>query len=53
MRPKILICLALYAAAMSAVSFGAHQIVGTFGAIGGLMTIGAMYGAAVYFERRA
>ena len=35
-----------------AVAFGAHQIVGHFGVIGGLATIAAMYGTARYFERR-
>jgi hypothetical protein len=37
---------------MSGVSYAAHQIVGTFGVIGGLVTIAAMYGAACYSERR-
>jgi hypothetical protein len=37
---------------MEAVNYGAHQIVGTFGVVGGLATIAAMYGAARYFERR-
>ncbi|MGJ4954631.1 hypothetical protein ACQR1H_03230 [Bradyrhizobium sp. HKCCYLRH2015] len=52
MRPVILICIAAYAAAMEAVNLAAHQIVGHFGVIGGLVTIAAMYGAAVYSERR-
>jgi len=51
MRPIILICIAVYAAAMAFVSFAAHQIVGAFGVAGGLVTIAAMYGAARYFER--
>jgi len=37
---------------MEAVNFGAHQIVGHFGVIGGLATIAAMYGTALYWERR-
>jgi hypothetical protein len=51
MRRVIWVCIALYAVAMEAVAFGAKQIVGNFGVVGGLATIGAMYGAARYFER--
>ena len=39
-------------AAMEGVNFAAHQIVGSFGVVGGLLTIAAMYGTARYFERR-
>ncbi len=52
MRPIIWICAAVYTVAMEAVNFGAHQIVGHFGVIGGLATIAAMYGTALYWERR-
>jgi hypothetical protein len=52
MRPLILICIALYTLAMAGVGYIAHQIVGNFGWFGGLATIAAMYGAAVYVERR-
>jgi hypothetical protein len=52
MRGVIWVCIALYAVAMEAVAFGAKQIVGNFGIVGGLVTIAAMYGAAVYWERR-
>ena len=48
----IWICVALYALAMGGVSIAAHWIVGNFGVLGGLATIAAMYGVAVYFERR-
>jgi hypothetical protein len=51
MRPLIWICVVLFAAAMAGVSYAAHQIVGVFGVVGGLVTIAAMYGAARYFER--
>jgi hypothetical protein len=52
MRPLIWICIVLYTLAMAGVSFAAHRIVGNFGVVGGLLTIAAMYGAAVYWERR-
>jgi hypothetical protein len=48
----ILLCVVLYTAAMEAVRWMAHEIVGTFGVIGGLLAIGAMYGAAVPYGRR-
>ena len=48
----ILVCVVLYGAAMEGVNFAAHQIVGSFGVVGGLLTIAAMYGTARYFERR-
>jgi hypothetical protein len=51
MRPIIWICIAVFAAAMAFVDYGAHQIVGNFGIAGGLVAIAAMYGAARYFER--
>jgi hypothetical protein len=41
-------CLALYTLAMEGVRFYAHQI----GVVGGLLTIGAMYGAARWYDRR-
>ena len=53
MRPRILVCLLLFAVAMEAVAFGAHQIVGNFGVIAGLLTIAAMYGAARWYDHRA
>jgi hypothetical protein len=34
------------------VSFATHRIAGNFGVVGGLLTIAAMYGAAVYWKRR-
>jgi hypothetical protein len=52
MRPLIWICIVLYTLAMAGVSFAAHRIVGNFGWFGGLVAIAAMYGAAVYWERR-
>jgi hypothetical protein len=52
-RPLILACLALFAVAMAGVSFAAHGIVDHFGVIGGLVTIGAMYGAARWYDHRA
>ena len=52
MRPRILVCLVLFAVVMEAVVFGAHQIVGNFGVIGGLVTIAAMYGAARWYDHR-
>jgi hypothetical protein len=48
MRPIIWVCIAVYAL----VAFCAKQIVGNFGVVGGLVTIAAMYGSAVYWERR-
>ena len=48
MRRVIWVCIALYAVAMEAVAFGARQIVGNFGVVGGLVTIAAMYGAPAY-----
>jgi hypothetical protein len=48
----VLFCVVLYAVAMEGVNFATHQIVGSFGVVGGLATIAAMYGAARYFERR-
>jgi hypothetical protein len=48
----ILFCIVLYTAAMEGVRWMAHGIVGSFGVIGGLSAIGAMYGAAVLYERR-
>jgi hypothetical protein len=48
----VVLCVVLYAVAMEAVRWMAHEIVGTFGVIGGVLTIGAMYGAAVAYERR-
>jgi hypothetical protein len=47
-----LVCFVLYAVAMAAVDFGAHQIVGRFGIVAGLAVIAGMYGTARYFERR-
>jgi hypothetical protein len=52
LRPKILACLVLFSIAMEAVNLGAHQIVGHFGIIGGLLTIAAMYGAARWYDHR-
>jgi hypothetical protein len=55
MRRSILVigaCLTLYAVAMEAVNYGAKQIVSHFGLIGTLLTLAAMYGAAVLYERR-
>lgn len=52
MRSLIWICIALYTLVMAGVNYVAHQIVGNFGWFGGLVTIAAMYGAAVYWERR-
>jgi hypothetical protein len=52
MRPLVWICIALYTFAMLAVYRTAHFIVAEFGAIGGLAPTAAMYGAAVYWERR-
>ncbi|MFT0875130.1 hypothetical protein VRZ08_01110 [Rhodopseudomonas sp. G2_2311] len=49
----LIACIVVYAAAMGGVRFAAHEIVGTFGAIGGLLVIAAMYGAAVLYDRRA
>ena len=52
MRPLIWICIVLYTLVMAGVSFAAHRIVGNFGVVGALLTIAAMYGAAVYWEGR-
>lgn len=52
MRPKILACLILFTIAMEVVAFAAKHIVKDVGIIAGLLTIAAMYGAAVYWERR-
>jgi hypothetical protein len=52
MRPLIWICIVFYMFAMAGVSFVAHRIVGNFGVVGALLTIAAMYGAAVCCERR-
>lgn len=51
MRPIIWICIAVFAAAMAFVDFGANQIVAKFGIVGGLVVIALMYGTARYFER--
>jgi len=51
MRPIILICATQYVIAMVGVSFAARQVVGGFGVVGGLVTIGVMYAAARYSER--
>ncbi len=48
----VLFCVVLFAVAMEGVSYAAHQIVGRFGVAGGLVTIAAMWGAAVHWERR-
>jgi hypothetical protein len=48
----LLLCAVLFAIAMAGVKLAAKEIVGTFGAAGGLVTIAAMYGAAVLYERR-
>jgi hypothetical protein len=53
MKPTLLFCIGLFAVAMYAVSVGAHKIVGTFGVAGGLITIGAMYAAARWYDHRA
>ena|SRR5258705_13353596 len=52
MRPLIWTCIVLYTLAMAAVSFAAHWIVGNYGGVGALLTIAAMYAAAVYWEWR-
>jgi hypothetical protein len=52
MRPLFWIYIALYTLGMLAVYRTAHFIVAEFGATGGLATIAAMCGAAVYWERR-
>jgi hypothetical protein len=52
MRPLIWICIAPYLLAMAGVSYAAHRIVGSFGVVGGLVTIAAMYVAALYWEQR-
>ncbi len=46
-----LLCCVLFAVAMAAVKLAATEIVGAFGPVGGLLTIAAMYGAAVLYER--
>jgi hypothetical protein len=51
LRPAILVCLTLFLVAMAGVKFAAHEIVATFGIVGGLLTIAAMYGTARYFDR--
>ena len=43
-----LLCIVLFTVAMAGVRYYAHHI----GVIGGLLTIAAMYGAAVLYERR-
>lgn len=48
----VVACVVLYAIAMEGVHIAAKEIVATFGAIGGLLTILAMYGAARFYERR-
>jgi hypothetical protein len=51
MRPIILVCVAVYAAAMEAVNLAAHQLVAQFGFTGAVLTVAAMWGTARYFER--
>ena len=48
MSLKIWICLGVYVVVMAGVSYYAHHI----GAIGGLVTIAAMYGAAKWYDQR-
>src|SRR5260370_23824290 len=48
-RFRLYACLALFALAMTGVSFAAHGIVGHFGVIGGLLTLPAMYFPARHF----
>lgn len=45
-------CIVLYGITMEGVRFAAREIVGTFGIMGAVITIAAMYGAAVWYERR-
>ena len=52
MRPIIIICIVLYALSMEAVHYGAHQFVGTFGALAGFALIAGTYLTARHFERR-
>ena len=52
MRPIILVCMLVFAVAMEGVRVGAHWIVGTFGLIGTLTTIGVIYFGACVWERR-
>lgn len=52
MRPKILICIALFAVAMLAVKFGAHQIVGYFGAAAVLSVMAALWIASYWYDHR-
>lgn len=51
-RPFILICLAVYGAAMFAVHAFAKGFVSQFGATGGLLLIFAMYAVARSYDRR-
>jgi hypothetical protein len=49
-RLSFLACLALCTVAMTGVSFVAHSIVNHFAIMGGLTTIAAMYGAALWYD---
>jgi hypothetical protein len=52
MRPFILVCVLLFTVAMLGVRAAAHEIVATFGVMGAVVTVGALYFGACYFERR-
>jgi hypothetical protein len=47
-----LVCVVLFTAAMLGVRVAAHEIVASFGFIGAVATVGALYAGACYFERR-
>jgi hypothetical protein len=47
-----LVAMISFSLVMFGVRFFAHEIVDNYGAIGALVTIGAMYWAAVIYERR-
>ena len=52
MRPVVLVCVVLFALAMLGVRAAAHEIVGTFGLLGAVVTIGTLYFGAKVYERR-
>jgi len=51
MSPRILVCIAAFAAAMLGVRLAAHGIVDNFGTTAGLAVIAAMLAAARWYDQ--
>ena len=49
-RPLVLVCILVFAAAMLGVRFAAHGIVDNFGTLAGLAVIAAMLAAARWYD---